>query len=306
VNRFWTRFIRPIVETTAPRRMMEIGADFGWNTGHLLAYCRASGCRLDIIDPAPRPELAGVLAAYGEEYTYLPYKSVDAIPQVPTPDIALIDGDHNWYTVHTELELLFARAVETDQRPPVVLFHDVGWPYGRRDMYYSPEDMDEDQRRPYAYRGLSPDSPELVEGGMNGMLANALVEGGPKNGVLTAIEDFVAEWPAELRLHTLPFFNGLGILVPAVRATPELDRLIESFSQPPSLIETVKTLERQHMLARCELAKLQGALTRRTDALVRARRLLAEQAERIRTLEQASLDTVEPGRAGEELGAVQD
>lgn len=62
MNCFWTRFVKPLVEAAAPRRMMEIGADSGWNTERLLAYCRQTGCILEIVDPAPRPALHDVMA----------------------------------------------------------------------------------------------------------------------------------------------------------------------------------------------------------------------------------------------------
>lgn len=285
MNRFWTRFISPILETTAPRRIMEVGADFGWNTRHLLAYCRQTGSRLHVVDPAPRPELTEVLAAYGEEYVYLPHKSLDAIPMAPPADVVLLDGDHNWYTVHSELHLLFAHAAKAAAPPPLVLMHDVAWPYARRDMYYDPDSLGADQRHAYAYRGLEPGSSELIEGGMNSMLANASVEGGRKNGVLTGVEDFVSEIATPLKFHVLPFFNGLGILVPAERATPELDAVIASFTQPASLLQTVEALEEAHMRARVEVAQSHARLTRRTDALVRARQILIERAERISSLE---------------------
>ena len=285
MNRFWTRFIKPILETAAPRRIMEVGADFGWNTGHLLAYCRETGCRLDVVDPAPRPDLMVVLAAYDEEYSYLPHKSLDAIPRAPAPDVVLLDGDHNWHTIHAELHLLFDHAASTGDAPPLVLMHDVAWPYARRDMYYDPEGLRVDQRHAYAHRGLEPGRSELLEGGMNGMLANALVEGGPKNGVLTGIEDFIRETDVELTLHVLPFFNGLGMIVPKARSTPALEALIGSFTEAPSLIETVKALEEAHMRARVDVAQGQAVLTRRTDALVRARALLAERTARIAALE---------------------
>ncbi len=287
MNRFWPRFIRPLVAAARPGRILEVGADFGWNTRHLLAFRRETGCRLDIVDPAPRPELADVLAPFAGEYDHLPLKSLDAIPLLPTPDVALLDGDHNWHTVHGELVALFARAAETGARPPIVLFHDVAWPYARRDMYYDPEEIPADQRRPYAYVGLAPGEPGVVEDGMNAMLANALEEGGPRNGVLTALEDFVAEQAEAPDLHVLPFFNGLGILVPPARRTAELDAVITGFTSSASLLESVAEVERHHMLARVEVAKLEAALTRRTDALVRARVLLTERAERIAELEAA-------------------
>ena len=284
MNRFWPRFIKPLLELARPRRIMEVGADFGWNTQRLLAYCKETGARLDVIDPAPRPELADVLAQYGEEYVYLPYKSLEAIPMAPPPDVALLDGDHNWHTMHAELHLLYGRASSLGAPPPLAIMHDCGWPYARRDMYYDPEGLDPDQRHPYAYRGLEPGRSELVEGGMNQMLANALHEGGPKNGVLTGIEDFLAESDLAATLHVLPFFNGLGILLPEARATPEIRALISSFTEAESLLETVKELETAHMRSRVEIAQLAERFTRRTDALIRARDLLKARAEEIAAL----------------------
>src|SRR3974390_3449928 len=108
---------------------MEVGADFGWNTQHLLAFCRETGARLDVVDPAPRPELAGVLAPYDQEYVYLAHKSLDAIPMAPSPDVVLLDGDHNWYTIHAELHLLYGRARELGVTPPIAIMHDCWWPY---------------------------------------------------------------------------------------------------------------------------------------------------------------------------------
>ena len=42
---------------------------------------------------------------------------------------------------------------------------------------------------------------------------NALHEGGPRNGVMTAVEDFVAEYDRELRLLVVPIYFGLAIVV---------------------------------------------------------------------------------------------
>jgi hypothetical protein len=274
MTRFWERFIKPMIETVKARTLLEIGADFGWNTRNILDYCRRTGAHVDVVDPAPRPELQGVLAQYDEEFTYFPMKSVDAIPVISTPDVALIDGDHNWYTVFTELTLLFERASRLCVEPPIVFSHDVGWPYARRDMYYDPDDLKPELRHPYAYRGIVPGSSELVEGGMNGMLANALHEGGPQNGVLTAIEDFIISTSTPVAFCKLPFFNGLGILVPQQRMTPELQSVIDGFFSADSLLETCKALEGDGMRIRAEMSAVEISLLKRTEALERARSLL--------------------------------
>ena len=62
MHQFWFRFIFPLLQLVAPRRIMEVGAEFGWNTRRILEYCRATGARLDIIDPVTHPDLAAVLA----------------------------------------------------------------------------------------------------------------------------------------------------------------------------------------------------------------------------------------------------
>lgn len=286
MTRFWLRYLQPLLQAAAPRRILEIGADRGWNTRRLLAYCAAHGCRLDIVDPAPAPEFRQVLGDPAQYYAYHPVRSIEAIPALDPPDVALIDGDHNWATVYEELVLLYSRAHEAGMLPPIVLSHDVAWPYARRDMYYNPDDLDALQRHPYAYRGLLPDRAEPVEDGLNAMYANALHEGGPRNGVLTAIEDFIAQADCKPSFYMLPFFNGLGILVPEARMTPTIDACIASFFTAEALLQACVDIERHAMEAHAKLQIAELRLARRTEALERARALLAEQAQRIQALEQ--------------------
>lgn len=286
MNRFWQRYIKPMIETIQPRQIMEIGADSGWNTRNILDYCRASGAHADIVDPAPRPSLHEVLADFSAaEYHYRPLKSTAAIPQLKTPDVALIDGDHNWATVYSELNLLLAGAMQAGLSPPIVISHDVAWPYARRDMYYNPGDLEASQKHPYAYRGMLPGVSELVEHGMNGVLANALHEGGPRNGVLTAIEDYIASAGVEYVFRKLPFFNGLGILVPVARMTPALQALLDSFFTADSLLEACLAVEADAMHLRAILSQTETLLSRRTATLERAREVIEAQRIRLAELE---------------------
>lgn len=281
MHQFWLRFILPILLQLTPRQIMEVGAEFGWNTRRLLDYCRETGSRLHVIDPILHPDLAAVFADFNDEYVYVQGKSLDVIANLPAPDLVLLDGDHNWYTINSELNLLYRRAAELGVAPPVALMHDCAWPYARRDMYYDPEALNVAQRHPYACLGFEPGRSELFEAGMNGHLANALHEGGRRNGVLTGIEDFVSESGLRAKLHVLPFFNGMGILVPDARSTRQLDALIASFFQPESLLQTVRELEESHMRSRVEYSQIIARFTRRTDALVRARKLLNVRADEI-------------------------
>jgi hypothetical protein len=294
MQRFWGHYIKPIFETVQPKRVLEIGADAGWNTRNILAYCRATGARADIIDPAPAQALFAVLADYPQEQTYHRLRSVAAIPALEAPDIALIDGDHNWCTVYEELELLYGLA--TKAAPPIILLHDVAWPYARRDMYYNADAIHPTQRHPHAHVGMLPGVSELVETGINGVLANATHEGGPRNGVLTAVEDFIASTGVEVAFFKLPFFNGLGILVPSERMTSPLQVLVDSFYKPESLLEACEQLELNSIQLAAQLTQTQALLTRRTEALLRARELLAQKT--------AELDRGAPEQKTAELDAV--
>lgn len=276
MHRFWVRYLSPLLEAAAPRRIIEIGAEFGWNTERILTYCRRTGCVLDVVDPAPHPALHEVLARFPAEHTYYPLKSLNAIPLLPSADFVFLDGDHNWFTVYNELQNLFARAVESGVAPPVIAMHDMAWPYARRDMYYDPVAIPEADRHPFMSRGIVPGQSELVDDGINGKFNNALHEGGPSNGVLTAVEDFVASWPNPIAFHRLPFFNGLGILVPKQRETAAIKATIESFFSATSLLETCEVLELDGMKVRAELAAVKLRLRQRDEALARARSRVAE------------------------------
>ena len=144
-------------------------------------------------------------------------------------DAALIDGDHNWYTVYNELRLLAEGARRHGTPLPVLILHDVLWPYGRRDLYYAPEQIPEEFRQPYATKGMRPGSKKLLDrGGLNPTMCNALEEGGPRNGVMTAVDDFIAEHDRPLRVVVLPIYFGLAIVV-------EEERLVEQPElAPPS------------------------------------------------------------------------
>ncbi len=276
MHRFWSDHVKPLIEAAAPARMIEVGAEFGWNTERILAYCAHAGCHLDVVDPVPHPSLLKVLAGFPDQHSFHGLRSTDALPILPAADLILLDGDHNWYTVYNELQLIFIRAARAEVPPPIVLFHDCAWPYARRDMYYDPGDIIFDCRQPYASRGIIPGQSELSDDGINGKLMNALTEGGPRNGVLTGIEDFIAGNTAPKTFYTLPFFNGLGVLLPDARATPAVRAVIEGFYSPEAMMNVAKRLELDGMNVRVDLAATQHRLTRRTEALLRARETILD------------------------------
>ena len=73
---------------------------------------------------------------------------------------------------------------------------------------------------------------------INQPFANAEQEGEPRNGVLTAAEDFVRKASVPLNLLTLPIHNGVSILYAKGSAA---DRFIQDQVGPSSLL--VRLLE---------------------------------------------------------------
>jgi hypothetical protein len=276
MHRFWPRVIEPLIRAAAPARVMEIGAEFGWNTRGLLEIGRETGFFLDVIDPAPHPAFHEELARFDGGYAFHAAKSLDVIADLPPADFILLDGDHNWFTVYNELQSIFVRAHVAGCAPPIIVMHDVAWPYARRDMYYDLAAIGEGDRHPHARRGFVPGRSDLTDDGINGHFANALHEGGPRNGVLTAIEDFIASSGQDLVFRVLPFFNGLGIMVPRQRYSDAVRETVEGFFSAEQLMESCATLEKDSMNLRVELAMCRNLLTRRTTALMRARTTILE------------------------------
>ncbi len=104
----------------------------------------------------------------------------------------------------------------------MVFFHEIGWPYGRRDVCYQPELIPTEFQQPHRKGGVERGRSELVKGGYNEGHYNAEHEGGPRNGVLSAIEEFIKESATDYELITDMRQHGLGLMFR--RAEPDSDR----------------------------------------------------------------------------------
>lgn len=211
MHRFWENTILPSLHKLEPKHIVEIGSFQGGNTVKILNYCLENDCRVTAIDPVPQFDYQALEQQSNDKFKMITELSLNAISQLENVDVALIDGDHNWYTVYHELLQLSEKTPE-NQPFPVCFFHDTGWPYGRRDMYYEPNNIPEEYRHPIAKGGMFLNSHELYNVGFNTHLFNALHEGGEKNGVLTGIEDFVKKSERDLTLYSFEGFHGFSIL----------------------------------------------------------------------------------------------
>ena len=214
---FWDTVVRPLLEGLVPRVVVEVGMFKGETTEKLLDFAAGRETVVHGVDPADPPgfDLEGFRQRYGDRFVFHNEPSLDVLPRIRDADAVLLDGDHNWYTVFNELSLLDGVARE-EQRPfPLTLLHDIDWPWGRRDMYYVAERIPEDQRNGVTTGGVVPGKSELQERGFGWRVPKAPMSDTPRNGVRTAIEDFLAETAADLTFRSIPGFHGCGILVDA-------------------------------------------------------------------------------------------
>ena len=272
----WDAVVKPLLEAASPRVVVEIGVFRGANTEQLLALAGERDFVLHSIDPEPAPSLdvAELESRHGERFVYHPQTSLEALADMDAVDAVLIDGDHNWYTVYNELKLL-ERAARHARRPfPTTMLHDVEWPYARRDLYYNPETVPAEHRHAHKRGGLMPgEGGVLDEGGVNWMHDHALEEGTPRNGVLTAVEDFLAESEMPLDYRSVPGYTGLGIVVDRtqVGSNPRLRDVLERFGTREFLTEQIRRLDEARLLAETEIPKMRRALQEAWDGRRRQR-----------------------------------
>jgi len=249
------------------RHVVEIGAEFGGMSQLLADHAAAAGGHLTSIDPCPHAEFVS-WAESTAAVTHIAGVSLDVMNDLRDVDAWVIDGDHNYYTVLNELRAADAASARGG-RPLLAFFHDVSWPWARRDMYYAPEQIPAEHRHPHTFgAGTMLDRAELVpgqgfRGGNDWAIANHI--GGPRNGVLTAIEDFLDEARAtgrELAWAHVPAVFGLGILFDATAPwAPDVAAFVAPFHD-------------NKLLATMELNRLRNYLTviawQDQDALARA------------------------------------
>jgi hypothetical protein len=235
--------ISALLNAVAARSVMEVGAFRGELTRDLLDWGADAAAQVIAVDPAPPDELVELAVAH-PTLKLIRETSFEALEHSSMPDVVIIDGDHNYYTVTGELQRISGSAPGVSA--PLVLFHDVGWPLARRDTYHVPEQIPNEFRQPLLpTKGLSPE-PNFADD--RPFAHTAEREGGPRNGGLTAIEDFIEQNPG-LRLAVVPAFFGFGVLwhvdAPWAAAVAEI---VAPFDRHP-VLERLEADRVAHLLA---------------------------------------------------------
>jgi hypothetical protein len=268
------------LEIADARSVIEIGSDRGLLTAELLDW--AAGEReIVAVDPAPHSDLEALEREH-PELNLIRDTSHEVLREVELSDAIVLDGDHNYYTLSGELEIIGERA---DGREfPLLLFHDVIWPHARRDSYYVPDRIPSEHRQPLVEdASVVPGEPGVAEAGLPLKWA-AEREGGERNGVLTAIEDFIAEHD-HLELVTVPAFFGFGVVWSRNREWAErLNEYLAVWNDNPvlarleanrieHLVERLRAYRELEWLHK-EAARMHTELTRYYDRMTRQEEVL--------------------------------
>lgn len=206
--------LTPLLGALAPRTICEIGI----GRGHLTAYLLEQGAALGAVYTGIDPSVSDAFCAAhrGPAARIIRQDSLTALATLGPQDVVIVDGDHNYYTVLHEIRAICRHA----GHHPVMVFHDIAWPWARRDQYCSPDSIPAEFRHSYSVdKGPAPRQAALADWGIAGGtspygFSAAEVEGGSRNGVLTAIEDArrdpaLASW----QWIDIPAIFGMGILV---------------------------------------------------------------------------------------------
>lgn len=247
----WDVAIAPVLHAAKARRIVEIGAGRGETSVQMLKDLGPDAV-LHVIGRAPALDPQEHERAFRGRFRFHEGLSLDVLPDLPAVDAAIVDGDHNWYTVLNELRLLSKGARDASELLPIFVLHNVLWPYGRRDVYDAPGQIPEQHRRPWARRGIGRNATRLLEqGGLNPTKCNAIMEGGPHNGVMTALDDFVAEHGEPLRVVVLPICFGLAIVTSDARldGQPELAAVLDRLESADGRGELLEVAEEVRLRA---------------------------------------------------------
>lgn len=211
MRRFTQKFLVPYITLSKYNNLCEIGSQGGSNIDRLL---QISSIKITIIDPCVDADLE---SKYKDSQRIHVKKglSLDVLPELTDKfDCIMIDADHNWYSVYHELAIIQKKNLLA--KNGTIFLHDVCWPYARRDMYYDLSTVPVEFQQPSAKKGILRGVSELSDDpslGKNASLWNAIHEGGERNGVLTAVEDFLRDYPDIYDFISINREWGLGVLV---------------------------------------------------------------------------------------------
>lgn len=129
--------------------------------------------------------------------------TLNVLPTLSDFDAIFLNDDPNWYTVFNELKII----QQNNNDFPLVFICNNIFPHKRRDSYINPEIIPSEFLNDYSDMFIHGEI-KLKDG-----FFHAIDENTSQNGVLTAIEDFINEYPS-IGIMDIKFLKGIVILYP--------------------------------------------------------------------------------------------
>ena len=151
-----------------------------------------------------------------ENIKYFKGNSLNILPKLSNMDAIFINGDPNWYTVYNELNLIR----DNNRNFPIVFVCNNKYPHNHRDSYINPEEIPEEYRNEYCDKLpiLHETNNETKYVMVNDGFCHAIHKDTPKNGVLTAIKDFLKENTSFKSLEINPI-EGISLIYEPTKIT---------------------------------------------------------------------------------------
>ncbi len=156
---------------------------------YIYSYCNESNASFTIIDTENN----------GRNNCINDY-ALNALPKLNNFDAIFINDDPNWYTVYNELKITYNH----NKKFPLVFICNNIFPYERKDYYIDPNII------PIDFRNNVSNEIEYDKNFQKGLYKSS-EENTPKNGVLTAIEDFLVEHES-IQFADFKLLNGISVL----------------------------------------------------------------------------------------------
>ncbi|MGH3242362.1 MAG: class I SAM-dependent methyltransferase [Spirillospora sp.] len=199
---------RDLFETIFAHREIATVVEVGVESGQVSSVYAELGATVHCVEPAPGARLRAVLAE-DPRLNLVEGLSPAVLGDLPVADLYVLDGDHNYSVVREELAWLMKNAPDA-----VIVLHDVLWPCGRRDFYYQPSPVAPEDTHPATKDGPTVWHDDITPAGFvgDGVYTVAEQAGGPRNGVLTAVEDALDEAGGGWLFAIVPAVFGFGVL----------------------------------------------------------------------------------------------
>lgn len=227
----FSEVIGRVFTAAKPQVVVEVGVESG---GASSIYLDHGADAVYCIEPVPTEQMRKSLAQHPNLHLVEGF-SPGILADIPLGDVYVIDGDHNYATVRGELDWILANAPDA-----IVILHDLLWPWGRRDLYYKASALPGGDVHDNGDDGPTVWHDDVTAAGFVGLgqFTAAVEAGGERNGVLTAVEDALAEQPADAyELALVPAVFGLGVIYPTadINKAVKLRSVLEPYNGSPLL-----------------------------------------------------------------------